>query len=162
MKPAIQQRRGERGNAMIEFALSSILLVGLFIGAFQFGYTFYVYNKLQVAVRNGARYGSVRKLLTGSSASIGKYQTAVRQMVVYGDPAAVTGTTVAPGLTTAMVTVSITNAAGVAASDIVPPDRLQVSINGYNLDALFRTYSFTSKPVEAFPYVGRWTPGDTE
>jgi hypothetical protein len=53
------------------------------------------------------------------------------------------------------VTVGITN-------DAVPPDRLQVSINGYNLDALLRTYSFTTKPVEAFPYVGRWTPGDTE
>ncbi len=161
MKSAIQRRRGERGNALIEFALSAILLVSLFIGAFQFGYTFYVYSKLQVAVRNGARYGSVRKLLTGISASIGIYQTAVKQMVVYGNPAATAGTAVAPGLTTGMVAVSITNAAGTAASDAVPPDRLQVSINGYNLDALFRTYSF-SKPVEAFPYVGRWTPGDTE
>ena len=38
------------GNAMIEFALASAILIPLFIGTFQFGYTFYVYNLLATQV----------------------------------------------------------------------------------------------------------------
>ncbi len=53
-------RRAERGNAMIEFALSFGLLFAVFSGVFQFGYALYVYNSLESAVRAGARYASQR------------------------------------------------------------------------------------------------------
>ena len=52
--------RARRGNAMLEFALASSILVPLFAGVFQFGYTLYVYNNLDSAVRGGARYASLR------------------------------------------------------------------------------------------------------
>ena len=45
----------ERGNALIEFALSFFLLFAMFAGIFQFAYSFYVYNALVTAVREGAR-----------------------------------------------------------------------------------------------------------
>ena len=162
MTTRFQLRRGERGNAMIEFALSALVLTLMFIITFQFGYAFYVYNKLQTAVRNGARYASVRNFNAGNASSRTKFQTAVQQMVVYGDPALSSGTPVVPGLATGALTVSITDANGTAASSTVMPDRVQVQVTGYNLDALFRTYSLTTKPVEAFPYVGLYLPTGTE
>jgi Flp pilus assembly protein TadG len=158
----VNARPGERGNAMIEFALSSLVLITMFIFTFQFGYTFYVYSKLQTAIRNGGRYASVRTLRAGSGTSITKYKTAVQQMVVYGSPTATAGATVVPGLTPAGITVNVTNAAGTAASSSVQPYKVQVYVSSYSLDALFRTYSFSSKPYENFPYVGVWQPTDTE
>ena len=48
------------GNIMLEFAIGSSLLVAAFAGTFQFGYTFYAYNKLATAVNDGARYAALR------------------------------------------------------------------------------------------------------
>ena len=45
---------------MVEFALGSSLLVAAFTGTFQFGYTFYVYNNIETAVNNGAKYAALR------------------------------------------------------------------------------------------------------
>ncbi len=147
---------------MIEFALSALVLTAMFIATFQFGYSFYVYSKLQTAIRNGARYASVRTIRTGSSSSITNFKTAVQRMVVYGNPAATAGTTVVPGLTTAGITVNVTDAGGTATSSSVMPTKVQVYVSSYNLDALFQTYSFSSKPYENFPYVGIWQPTDIE
>src|SRR5438445_227052 len=45
MKTAQTHRlRSRRGNAMLEFGLASLILIPMFLGTFQFGYTFYVYN----------------------------------------------------------------------------------------------------------------------
>lgn len=157
--PQNKAKKGERGNAMIEFALSSLVLVTLFIFTFQFGYTFYIYNRLQTAVRNGARDASVRKFYGGNAASITAFKDKVKNMVVYSDPNPPNGTPpIAPGLTTAAVTVNITDAAGTAASSTVIPNRVLVFISNYQLNALSRTYTFTTKPVEAFPYVGLYLP----
>ena len=147
---------------MIEFALSSLVLVAMFIATFQFGYAFFVYNRLQTAVRNGARYASVRTFRAADSTSITKFKTAVQQMVVYGNSAAVSGSAVVPGLTASNVTVKITDAGGNDAGIAVMPDKVQVYVSSYTLDALFRTYSFTSKPYENFPYVGVWLPTFSE
>ena len=49
-----------KGNAMLEFALATGILLPAFVGTFQFGYTFYVYNNLDTAVRGGARYASMQ------------------------------------------------------------------------------------------------------
>jgi Flp pilus assembly protein TadG len=143
---------------MVEFALSSLLLTTMFIATFQFGYAFFVYNRLQTAVRNGARYASVRTFRAADAASITKFKTAVQQMVVYGSSTATAGSTVVPGITTANVVVNITDTSGNAAGAAVMPDKVQIYISGYALDALFRTYTFTSKPYENFPYVGVWLP----
>lgn len=134
-------RRGERGNAMIEFALSFGLLFTVFGGVFQFGYAFYVYNTLESAVRSGARYASLR---TYDSA----YLTAVRNMVVYGNPAG-GGQSVAPGLTPANVTVTPNHNV---------PTLVVVGITNYKIDGVLRSFTLTNKPQATFPYMGRWAP----
>jgi Flp pilus assembly protein TadG len=42
MMRSFTKRQDERGNAMLEFALSSLVLVTMFIATFQFGYAFFV------------------------------------------------------------------------------------------------------------------------
>ena len=162
MRALISTHQTERGNAIVEFAVSASLLIVLFLGTFQFGYAFFVYNQLQTAVRNGVRYASVRTFRAADGTSITKFKTAVQQMVVYGDPSATAGTPIVPGLTTSGVTVQITDVAGNPANNAVMPDRVQVIVSNYALDALFRTYSLTSKPNENCPYVGVWLPTFSE
>src|SRR5712692_11430041 len=80
-------RHGERGNAMIEFAIGAGVLTSIFAGTFQFGYTFYQYNLLKNAVGDGARYASLRPYDSSTSTPSSTFQQAVQNMVVYGDPA---------------------------------------------------------------------------
>src|SRR5690349_6943876 len=77
--------RVERGEALIEFALSFFLIFAIFSGIFQFGYTFYVYNSLVNAVREGARYASIKPYDSTTTTPSSAFQTAVQNMVVYGD-----------------------------------------------------------------------------
>src|SRR5712672_877880 len=86
-----------RGNAMVEFALASTILIPLFIGTFQFGYTFYVYNLLSTQIGAGARYTSTRTFRCSDAASIAKFKTAVGNMVRFGNPDG-TGTLIEPDL----------------------------------------------------------------
>src|SRR5438552_12891687 len=95
----IFRRSGRRGNAMLELAFSVSVLVPAFVGTFQFGYTFHVYNNLNSAVRGGARYGSMQSYDSGTSTPSTAFSTAVKNMVVYGNSAG-TGSPVTPGLTT--------------------------------------------------------------
>jgi Flp pilus assembly protein TadG len=61
MTLSVRKRPGSRrGNAMIEFALSASVLIPLFLGTFQFGYAFYVYNLLCTQTRAAARYASMK------------------------------------------------------------------------------------------------------
>ena len=53
-------RRRERGQELVEFALILPLLLLLMVGIFEFGYVVFAYNTLSNAVREGARYGSVK------------------------------------------------------------------------------------------------------
>jgi Flp pilus assembly protein TadG len=52
--------RGERGAAMVEFAVATPLLLLLAFGVIDFGRAFYVYNKLSSTVRDAARYGAAQ------------------------------------------------------------------------------------------------------
>ena len=143
-------RRPERGNAMIEFALSFGLLFAVFAGVFQFGYTLYVYNTLESAVRSGVRYASLRTYDSATATPSAAYLTAVRNMVVYTNPAG-EGQSVARGLTPANVTLTVT-------FDHNVPARVAVGITNYTIDAVVRSFTLTSKPMAAFPYMGRFAP----
>ena len=57
--PAMELRK-ERGSSILEFAIGASLLVLLFTGIFQFGYTFYAYSKLRERCSSG---GAVRRAL---------------------------------------------------------------------------------------------------
>lgn len=150
MTRGLQNRKRVRGNALIEFALSFALLLTVLTGVFQFGYAFYQYNYLESAVQAGARYGSLRVYDSSTSTPSAEYLTAVRNMVVYGDP---TGGAypVARGLTPAKVAVTITFERNV-------PRQVTVAIVNYQIDAIFAAMTLNNKPKAVFPYLGRYAP----
>lgn len=145
-------RRNRRGSALIELTLSLSFLTALFLGTWQYGYGFYVYAQLEQAVRDGARYAAGRTYDSATSTPSDTYLAAVQNVVVYGDPAPANGaTTVAPGLTTDKVTVTVTFDSGV-------PTSIAVGISGYQMPTYFGTLTLGGKPTTSFPFVGIFGP----
>jgi len=151
MKPgkAPGSRRRERGNAILEFAIGSGVLILVFAGVFQFGYAFYIYNNLLAAVDGGAKYAAVRTYDSGSTTPSAAFSTAVKNMVVYGQSTAGTKP-IAPGLQTSQVSLAVT-------FDNNVPATVQVSLNSYPLNAVFTTFTL-SKPVVTYPFMGTYAP----
>lgn len=58
LKIAEQGSGRERGAAVVEFTLVSVLLVGLFLGVFQIGLAIHVRNTLVACAAEGARYAA--------------------------------------------------------------------------------------------------------
>jgi Flp pilus assembly protein TadG len=149
--------KGERGSSILEFAIGASAFVLLFSGIFQYGYTFYVYSKLENAVHAGARYGAmtvyVHDAPTVSSAPANSFVNEVRNVTVYGNPAgAVNGAVAAvAGLTTNQVKVDVS-----FQNDM--PSMVSVSISGLNLNAIFGSWSANGKPKATFQFVGRYAP----
>lgn len=141
-------REGERGNALLEFAVGWWLVWLLFSGVYQIGYAYYVYNTLMTSVANAAELGSKLGYDNGNPAT---YTTALKNMVVYGDETAGTKAIV-PALTTAMVTVNVTILGSVGV-----PSAVTIYINGYTIDALFSKYSLSNKPRTTAAYFGQFT-----
>ena len=133
-----RNRRKQRGNSAVEFALGFSVLWACFSGVFQYGYTMYLYNGLQNATTDGAAYASHLNYC-GDKAST--FATNVQQMVVYGDPTASSGASTVPGLTMSHVTVTLTAAV---------PKSVTVSIKGLRRTALFSDFKFpTSRLLPA-------------
>jgi Flp pilus assembly protein TadG len=149
MTVTISARRGrsERGSALVEFALAAPLMVSLFLGVWNFGYAFYLYNQLEQAVRAGGRYASLAGY-DGNNPSA--YTAAVRNMVVYGDPAGGTQAVV-PGLSTVNVNVRLNFSGGF-------PSTIDIQIQNYNLPGIFSGITLNGKPSDQFPYLGNWAP----
>src|SRR5690242_3426808 len=126
---------GERGNAMVEFAIGSGLLVAAFAGTFQFGYTFLLYNNLENAVARGARYASVVPYDSSTTTPSDAFKTQVRNMVLYGSPTAGTSA-VLPGLASGNVNLTVTFTNGT-------PRAMTVSISGYTINSVFGTTTLT-------------------
>lgn len=130
-----------RGSAMIEFAGSLILLSVMFAGIFEIGYSFYTYGQLVTAVRAGARYAALQPRGAAADPAVAK---AVRNLVVYGDPApANRDKPVVPGLSTDSVEL------------INSPDASTVSLRGFDLDALFMKVKLDGRPTVTFPVSAR-------
>jgi hypothetical protein len=131
--------RGSAGSALIEFAGSLILLTVMFAGIFEIGYSFYTYGTLVTAVRAGARYAALQP--RGAGVDLG-VANAVRNLVVYGDPAPTDRTKpVVPGLTTDHVEfISSENAS-------------TVSLRGFEVDALFMKVKLDGRPTVTFPAI---------
>jgi len=147
----------ERGHAMLELAVSAGVMVSCLVGTFQFGYTFYAYNQLVTAVGNGARYAAQRTYRAASEQDIERGNAAIRNMVVYGDaqpePASAP---VLPKLTPEQVNVHWELAGDGA------PRSVNISIKGYTLDAIYRSFTFDGRPSVEFPYVGKYAPTERE
>ena len=151
------KNRGRSGSAMLEFALGASVMLAAFAGTFQFGYTFYRYNVLKNAVMNGASYASTRNYDSTSNTPSSAFLTAVKNVVVYGDPAAASGSTpVAPGLSTSNV--NVVPALFNNATSNQPPIAMTISISGYTIDGVFGSTTLTSKPAVTYPYQGIWEP----
>ena len=151
-------KRCERGNAAVEFALSSTVLILSFAGAFQFGFGFYRYNMLESAVANGAKYASVRtyRCLRGET-DVAKIRASVKNMVVYGTPTPTASTRpVMPGLDPGFISVQYTVDA------LQVPESVRVGIQTFTIDAVFKQFTFTGKPYVTFPYLGRYAPQESE
>ena len=96
------------------------------------------------------RYASMRNYDSNSATPSTSFQTAVQNMVVYGN-AAGTGSPVAAGLAIANVQV-LPNMKGVI------PESITVQINNFAVNAVFGTYTFNTKPSTTFPYTGTPEP----
>ena len=135
---------------MVEFALGSGILLAVFSGTFEFGYTFIQYNKLETAVEAGARYASIVPFDSATQTPSPAFASAVRNMVVYGSPSG-GDSPVVSGLATGNVDVTVTFDNGV-------PALIKVNISGYTISALFGTHTLTGKPQVTYPYHGVWAP----
>lgn len=135
---------------MLEFAAGVPLIFLILSGCFQFGYYFYIYDRLETAVRAGARYASIRSYNSASATPAADFTAAVKNVVIYANPAGGTNTT-APGLTSANVNLAVTMKNNV-------PDQMYVSITGYQIDAIFAAFTLVDKPAARFRYSGRYAP----
>lgn len=88
----------QKGVAAVEFGLLLIPLVTLAFGITELGRAMYQYNAISKATRDAARYMSMQT--PGSAGAM----TTARCLVVHGNPAC-SGSSLAPGLTLANVTV---------------------------------------------------------
>jgi len=145
------------GNTLIEFALSSTILIYVFTGVFQFGYSMYLYNQLEAGVRAGIRYASLAGISNNADSSIpAAYTTAVQNMVVYGTPSpGASPVPVIKGLTPGAVTVGVNFDSGHVPTDV------SVKISTYSVDAIFKTFTFANKPVLKMPYFGKYCSNGT-
>jgi Flp pilus assembly protein TadG len=145
-----KRTRNCRGNAILEFAIGSGILVAAFTGTFQFGYTFLQYNNLENAVIRGARYASLVPYDSASSTPTTAFTTAVQNMVLYGSPTAGASPQL-PGLTPGNVNLTVTFANGI-------PTGMTVSTSGYTIDSVFAKTVLTNKPNVTYAYQGIWSP----
>jgi len=152
-KPIKRRPFGSRkGNAVIEFALAFVVLVPLFLGSYEFGYAFYMYNELQSAVRSGARYASLRTYDSNTETPSDAFTLAVQNTVVYGNPTG-TGNPVVEGLAPEDVSVQMIFWNG-------RPWDVTVSIPEFETNAVVNVVDFAEKPRLTVSYSGRWDPVD--
>jgi hypothetical protein len=135
---------------MIELCAGSGLLMAVFAGVFDLGYTLLQYNKLFTAVAAGARYGSAIPYDSATATPSAAFVAAVQNMVIYGDPAS-GATPIVAGLTTGEVQVTVTFNNGI-------PSAVSVSVVGYGIRSVFGAHTLSGKPAASFPYHGVWAP----
>lgn len=142
--------RRRRGNVMVEFAVSFSLLFAVLAGVYQFGYSLFLYNKIQTGVRAGARYASLRTYDSATGAPSEAFLTAVRNTVIYGNPAGGTRPA-APGLVPENIRVTVTMFRST-------PEAVTIDVDNYRLNAVFGSYDLRGRPALTVPYVGRFAP----
>ena len=158
MKLFQRNRKSRGGTAIIEFAIGSGVLMAVFAGTFEFVYTFYIYNNLQTAVNNGAKYAALRTYESSSRTPSTCFTDAVKDMVVYGDPTGTTTTPIAPRLATSNITVTPTWDSVNATNNV--PLAWTVSVSSYTINSVFASFTLTNKPQVTYPFLGGYAPGN--
>jgi len=151
-------KKGRRGHAMIELAVSAGVMVACLAGTVQFGYTFYVYNQLVTAVGSGGRYAAMRTYRAAGFSDIEKGKAAIRNMVVYGDAR--------PSLGALPQVVNLkpeqVQVDWVMDESGTRPAAVNVAIADYTVEAVFGVFRFTGRPAVEYPFVGRYAPTEIE
>lgn len=130
---------------MLEFSLAFGLLWAILSGVFVYGYAMYIYNGLAAAVRDAATL-ACRLDFDASDAGSG-FRRRVQNMVVHGDPEG-SGAPLVPGLTPSQVEVTwIADGAGV-------PATVTVRVRSFQVNAIWKTFTFDGKPSVTVPYAG--------
>jgi len=143
-KRSVAQRR--RGTAVVELAVAVTLMATFLTGAWEFGRAFFIYNRLQTVVRDGARYAATAAYDSPSGTA---FHARVQKMVVHGDPnAASNAAPLVPDLTTGQVTVTEEKIG-------VMPTRILVQITNYQINNFFVRYTLSNKPRCKFDYAGQ-------
>src|SRR4029453_16216061 len=70
-------RRRERGAALVEFAIVSIVFFTFVFGVTEFGRMIYEYNLIATATRDGARWACVRGTNSGHPAGVSQIRNYV-------------------------------------------------------------------------------------
>ena len=73
----MRRARDQRGAALVEFALVSIVFFTIVFGIMEFGRMIFDYNIVSTVARDGARWASVRGSTSGHAASVLDVQTYV-------------------------------------------------------------------------------------
>jgi Flp pilus assembly protein TadG len=150
-------RGNRKGNALVEFAIGSSILIPCLAGTFQFGYGFYTYNRIESAIADGARYASLRTYRCLSVGDINKVKTAIRNVTVYGSPNPTnTSRRLVPELTVDRVAVDY------RLNSLNIPLDVTVRANGVQINAVFARFTLRDKPRVTFPFIGRYAPEESE
>ena len=96
MKRNRNSKERQRGSTLVEFAIGATVFLTVMFAVIEFGRALWVHNALSDAARRGARYAVVHPATDSA---------AVKNVVVYGDPAGGTNPLV-ENLTTANVNVN--------------------------------------------------------
>ena len=124
-------RKNQRGAAIVEASLTLMLFLVILLSLVDFGLTFYLHQSFVHQARTGARYGAINP-----------DPVAVKNVIVYGDPAGGTGAGI-NGLTPASVTVTRQGTPTTAT------DRIVVTVANYSFTWLTLGYAGqkTGKPI---------------
>jgi len=128
-----RQRRRTRGVAAVELGLMIIPLLTIVFGVTEYGRAIYTYNAVDKAARDGVRH------LTSVLPTSPDPKNEARNLVVYGNIEG-TGSPLAPGLTTAMVSICdaaacpSTHASVSTGTGVV--NLVTVSITGYTYESI--------------------------
>ncbi|MBK9169778.1 MAG: pilus assembly protein [Bryobacterales bacterium] len=138
-----------RGSVLIEMALSATLVAAILVGIVQLGYVQSSIDKLQVALRAGALYGSRIPYQARSGPCLDRLRDGVRRMVVYGAPEGEAGSVI-PGLAPEHVVVDY------VADEKGVPREIRVAVRDFGLEV-----GLAHAPLSAavtLPYRGRYAP----
>ena len=130
----MSKRKRQKGQALIESGLVIIALLLMIVGIMDFGQFLFFHQALTDRARAGARYAIANTYDA----------TAIKNVVLYNDPAAAGGTPGLFGLTAAHVNV-------IPTPNATSPTRIEVNISGFPIVFLspYLTKSYTHRAIRA-------------
>lgn len=135
------------GAVAVEMALLLIPLLLLALGAAEYGRAIYQYNTLVKSVRDSARLMS-QHIPDEAAADYSLAQTQARCLAVYGNTGC-SGPTLAPGLTTGMVSI---NSISVTTAINTTIRLVEVKISGYQFNFVFNPLNLMGNAANIIPF----------